>query len=105
MNTMRGLLPASVYSIAYRSKRPIIGRTDIRTLTVHEGKTIERRNIFSLVALLYLYWHIENERSGAFRLYATVKYIEVVEKCDFQTNRSIFGLCSKSTKRSDRAHL
>ena len=87
------------------SKRPIIGRTDNRTLTAHEGKTLERRNIFSLVALLYLYLHIENERSGAFRLDATVKYIEVVEKCDFQKNRSIFGLCSKSTKRSGRVHL
>ena len=32
----------------------------IRTLTVHEGKAIERRNI-SLAALLYL--HIENERN------------------------------------------
>ena len=61
--------------------------------------------MFPLVALLYLYLHIENERSGAFRLDATVKYTEVVEKCDFRTNRSIFGLCSKSTKRKDRAHL
>ena len=69
---------------------------------MHDGKTIERRNILPLVALLYLYLHIENERSGAFRLDGTVKYIGVVEKCDFQT---IFGLCSKSTKRKDRAHL
>ena len=86
-----------MYQIAqshHRVKRPIIGRTDIRTLSVHEGKTLERINIFPLVALLYLYLHIENERSGAFRLDATVN----IEKCDFRTNRSIFGLCSKSTK-------
>ena len=31
------------------------------------------------------------------RLDATVKYIKVVEKCSFQTNRLIFGLRSKIT--------
>ena len=72
-------------------------------------KSVPFREVSSIQGCPYrgvpLYLHIENERSGAFRLDATVKYIGVVEKCDFQTNRSIFGLCSKSTKRKDRAHL
>ena len=55
---------------SWDGKRPIIGRTDIRRLNVHERKKIERINILSLVyssalpAFAY--------RSGAYRLDATV---------------------------------
>ena len=62
---------------------------------MHERKTIERRNLFYLVAMLHLYLRTKNEHNAALRLDATVKCIKVVEKCSFQTNELIFGLRSK----------
>ena len=46
--------------------------------------------------MLDLYLHTENKLNTALRLDATVKYIEVVGKCGFQTNRLIFRLRPKT---------
>ena len=42
--------------------------------------------------MLHLYLRTKNKHNAALRLDATIKYIKVVEKRSFQTNRLIFGL-------------